>query len=303
MSAAVRSRQPSTATRGRVGRQLGVQRRSARGRRATAGPPRRRRRRPGAAAAPARRVRCVALPSPVAPNTGDARLQHQLGPHAELRPPQHDVGEHARPSAPTCAASPCASAGLIVTFARCRSTRSLSSGPARPRAARASQPRSGTRAARSRRRGPCPASRLESMAITPRSCSSPSAAIVPARTRWRTIVTSPGRRRVEHVHGRHHRAVLGLGVRPERHRRRGRRRQHALAPSEPQQVGRVPAAARPRCGTRARCGRRVTASVSVDREHSFRPSVCIASCTSWRSATSSAQRELRRARRRRPRGS
>ena len=38
---------------------------------------------------------------------------------------------------------------------------------------------------------PMPCESLESIAITPRSCSRPSAAIVPARTRWRTIVESP----------------------------------------------------------------------------------------------------------------
>ena len=49
--------------------------------------------------------------------------------------------------------------------------------------------------------------------------------------------------RVEHVHGRDHRAVLGLGAGAERQGRVGRRGEHALAAGEREQVGRVAAAA------------------------------------------------------------
>ena len=89
-----------------------------------------------------------------------------------------------------------------------------------------------------------PCESLESIAITPRSCSSPSAAIVcgahaVAHDR-RVAVHAPGR---EHVHGRHHREVLGLGVHAERHRRRRRGGEDALAPGQRERVGPVPAAA------------------------------------------------------------
>ena len=71
---------------------------------------------------------------------GDPGLQHELGPHRELvRAPEHGVGEAARAAASRrAAARPCAIAGLIVTFARWRSTRSLSAGPGLARRARAS---------------------------------------------------------------------------------------------------------------------------------------------------------------------
>ena len=50
------------------------------------------------------------------------------------------------------------------------------------------------------------------------------------------------RSRLEHVHGRDHREVLGLGADAEGHRRVGGRREHALAAREREQVGGVAAA-------------------------------------------------------------
>ena len=89
-----------------------------------------------------------------------------------------------------------------------------------------------------------PCESLESIAITPRSCSSPSAAIVCARTRWRTIVESPCTRPgASDVDGRHHREVLGLGVHAERHGRRRRGGEDALAAGQRERVGPVAAAA------------------------------------------------------------
>ena len=107
------------------------------------------------------------------------------------RLPEHDVGELARLERADVPARPCAMAGLIVTFARWRSTRSLSAGPARHRAgARMAAAFWNARRTTSPTR-PMPCESLESIAITPRSCSIPSAAIVAARTRWRTIEESP----------------------------------------------------------------------------------------------------------------
>ena len=61
----------------------------------------------------------------------DAHLDHQLGPHPEqLGPPQHAVGDPAgRQRADVVRPGRGSSAGLIVTLARWRSTRSLSAGP------------------------------------------------------------------------------------------------------------------------------------------------------------------------------
>ena len=128
------------------------------------------------------------------------------------------------------------------------------------------------------------------MAITPRSCSTPSAAIVSGRTRRRSAVQSPARdARARVVHRRHHREVLGLGAAAERDRRRRRGREHAIAAGKREQVRRVPAAAALDVERvdRAAAERRERV---LDGEASLRPSVWIASWTSWRSARSSAQR-------------
>ena len=115
------------------------------------------------------------------------------------------------------------------------------------------------------------------MWITPRSCSTDSAAIVHSRTRWRRISASPAR-----VPGSstctaaHHRQVLGLGARAERHRGRGRRRQHPVASGQLEQVRRVAAAhpfdvvgvhrAAAEGGVRVLQRQRLVEAVGVDRQ-------------------------------------
>ena len=115
------------------------------------------------------------------------------------------------------------------------------------------------------------------MWITPRSCSTDSAAIVHSRTRWRRISASPARvARLQHVHRRDHRQVLGLGARTERHRGGGGRRQHPVATGQLQQVRRVAAAhtfdvvgvhrAAGEGGVRVLQRQRLVEPVGVDRE-------------------------------------
>ena len=91
---------------------------------------------------------------------------------------------------------------------------------------------------------PMPCESLESIAITPEVVQQAlgghrRGAHAVAHDR-RVAVHAPGR---EHVHGRHHREVLGLGVDAERHGRRRRGGEDALAPGERERVGPVPAAA------------------------------------------------------------
>ena len=96
-------------------------------------------------------------------------------------------------SDPTSCAIPCVIAGFSVSFARYRSTRSLSSSR-RPTAG--ALPFAAAAIANVRRTvspaRPMPCASDDVIGMTPRSCSSVSAAIVAARTRSRASRTSPG---------------------------------------------------------------------------------------------------------------
>ena len=245
MSDAVRSRQSSTRARGRVV-----------GSSASSAAPARNASESCAAAAPSaptwrwtldrlgqhRRRVPVARRAP----GGDPALQHELGPHAgELRPPQHRVGELADLERADVPREPVGDRRVDRHLGEMAQHARVVAGPVLGAAdAPSSRRRSAARGGRPRRRGPCPASRDDSIAITPRSCSTPSAAIVsrPHALAQRGPVARAAAGR-EHVDGGDHREVLGLGAGAERHRRRGRRGQHAVAAGEREQVGRVPAAA------------------------------------------------------------
>ena len=128
------------------------------------------------------------------------------------------------------------------------------------------------------------------MWMIPRSCRTPSAAIVAGRTRACAAVRSPWHdARLQHVHGRDHRRVLGGGVDAERDGRRVEEVRIRSRPASCRRSGACPPPA-PSMWNAWTDRPANAASVPSTDSTSLSPSVWIASCTSWRSQTSSAVR-------------
>ena len=308
----VGGRQVAAALDGRaraaVGRQLGVHRRAARGTRARAraGAP------PIAAdlalhARPARTSIVVALPSPEAPQAEIPLLSTSSGRTPTAAAARARRRRAGRPRASRRrAARPCVIAGLIVTLARWRSTRSLSPGPCSAPRTRLHRVGVLERAADDLA-DPAHALRVRARASGSRRgrAARPRRPSSPGRTRRRSAVAVAGAaaRRRARARPRPSRRCSASAPAPNGTRRGGRRGEHALAAGE-RAAGRARGRRRsPRCGTRGSCARRTPRSVSSTDSASLSPSVWIASWTSWRSQMSSARADLRPARRRRPRGS
>ena len=129
----------------------------------------------------------------------------------------------------------------------------------------------------------------EYIEITPRSCSTSSAAIVSARMRLSAKATSSGDGRVEVVADHQHVEVLGERVDGVRPGRVGRGGQHVRLAGDLDDVRARGRRRRPRCGRCGSSARRSRAIVSSTKPDSFSVSVWMATWTSYSSATRSEQ--------------